>query len=95
MARPPNLVPSQQLNLALPLPVFTQLTAHLYSPLEERVPHGAYSRFLVDLLREYFTSAQLDLAPFLATDPGAFIVSGSPEAIGELTRLLTKETPYE
>ena len=88
MARRPNLIPSQQLNLALPLPVFTQLSAHLYSTLEQRVPHGAYSRFLTDLVREYFTSHHLDLAPYTGVAPGSLILSGSPEAVLELRKRL-------
>jgi len=89
MAKHPNLIPSQQLNVALPLPVYTQLTAHLYSPLEGRVPHGAYSRFLTDLLREQFAGKSLDLAPWVVGVPGAFVVHGTAEAIRELKYRLT------
>lgn len=91
MARRPNPIPSQQLNVALPTPVFVQLGAFLYSDLEGRVPHGAYSRFVTERVREYFTSQHIDLAPYLGTDPGAFILSGSPEAVAALTKLLTKD----
>ena len=91
MPKRPNIIPSQQLNLALPLPVYTQLTAHLFSELENRVPHGAYSRFMVELIRGHFTAKHLDLAPFMNGDPGAFIVSGSPEAIAALERTLKGE----
>lgn len=88
MARRPNPVPSEQLNLALPLPVYTQLTAHLWSDLEGRVPHGAYSRFLTDLIRLYFTEKRLDLAPYLGSEPNSFIISGSPQSIEQLESAL-------
>lgn len=88
MAKHPNLIPSQPLNVALPLPLYTQLSAHLYSELEGRVPHGAFSRFMIDLLRGHFTAAHLDLAPFAGSIPGAFIVQASPESIIVLQRLL-------
>ena len=88
MAKHPNLIPSQPLNVALPLPLYTQLSAHLYSELEGRVPHGAYSRFMIDLLRGHFTAAVLDLAPFAASIPGAFVIQGSPEAVAVLKKLL-------
>ena len=88
MAKHPNPVPSQQLNVALPLPLYLQLGVHLYSDLEGRVPHGGYSRFLIDLLRGFFAAKHLDLAPYLQSDPGAFVVSGSPEAIAALTATL-------
>lgn len=93
MAKPPNIIPSQQLNVALPLPLYTQLSAHLYSDLEGRVPHGAYSRFFIDLLRGYFSAQHLDLAPFAASEPGAWTVSGSPEAIAALQRTLKGDIP--
>lgn len=86
-----NIIPSQQLNVALSLPAYTQLSAHLFSTLENRVPHGAYSRFISERLREYFSSQQLDLAPFINGDPGAFVVSGTPEAIKVLENALKGE----
>ena len=88
MAKHPNLIPSQQLNVALPQPLYVQLCAHLFSDLEQRVPHGAFSRFLTDRLREYFTAEHLDLAPFINSDIGAFVVNGSPEAITALKERL-------
>lgn len=90
MPKPRNIVPSKQLNVALPLPVFVKLGAHLYSELEQRVPHGAYSRFLSNLLRGFFAQARLDLAPYMASDPGAFVVSGSPEAVEALKLMLER-----
>ena len=91
MSKPPNLIPSQQLNVALPLSVYMQLTAYLYSDLEMRVPHGAYSRFLSELIRGFFAAERLDLAPFANSDVGAFIVSGSPQALAVLKATLKGE----
>ena len=85
----PNIIPSQQLNVALPLPLYTQLSMHLYSELEGRVPHGAYSRFLIEMLRGYFSEARVDLAPWAGSAPGAFIISGPPEAVVALKGLLS------
>lgn len=82
MSRRPNPIPSLQLNVALPLDVHTRLSAHLYSELEQRVPHGAYQKFLVELIRERFDGSALDLAPFIEGLPaGVFRVSGTVEAI--------------
>ena len=88
MSRHANPIPSQPLNVALPLPLYTKLGAHLYSELEMRVPHGAYSRFMIDLLQLYFAQRQLDLAPYVGTEPGACTVAGSPESIAILTKRL-------
>jgi len=92
MPRPPNIIPSQQLNVALPLPLYAKLGAHLYSELEQRVPHGGYSRFLINLLRSFFSQSHLDLAPWIDSDPGAFVVSGAPEAIEALRLTLERRT---
>ena len=89
MSRRPNLIPSRLLNVALPEDVLGRLALHLYSDLEQRVPHGAYSRFLTERIREHFAAQYLDLAPWTNADPGAFIVSGPPEAIALLKRALT------
>jgi len=88
MSRHPNLIPSKQLNLALPVDIHAKLSLHLYSELEQRVPHGAYSRFLVERTRLFFADEHLDLAPYLGSEPEAFIISGSPQAIAALKRRL-------
>lgn len=88
MSRRPNPVPSQQLNLALPFDVHSKLTLHLYSELEQRVPHGAYSRFLVERMRQFFAEEHLDLAPYIGSEPEAFIISGPPQAIAALKKRL-------
>jgi hypothetical protein len=89
MPRRPNLIPSVQLNLALSQPIHAELHAHLWSPLEQRVPPGAYQRFMEGLLRKYFRHESLDLAPWTGAASGALIISGPPEAIHSLKGLLS------
>lgn len=84
MPRPKNIVPTQVLNTALPIDAYTMLSTFLFSEAEGRVPVGAYSNFLAARIREYFTLRQLDLAPLVGSPPGAFFVSGTPEAIHQL-----------
>ena len=88
MAKTPNIIPSKQLNVALPLPLFVRLSAHLYSDLEGRVPHGAYSRCLIDLLQMHFAERSLDLAAYTGSAPGSLQVTGTVEAIAALTKVL-------
>ena len=88
MARRPNLIPSVQLNVALPLGVYTQLTARLYSELEGRVPHGAYSRFIAETLLERMNGEALDLAPYSGSPSEIFIVFGSKESVAVLKKTL-------
>ena len=91
MSRRPNTIPSVMLNVALPEPVHTKMTLHLFSPLEGRVPLGGYQRFLCDRIDEFFRRRHLDLAPWAGTDPGTFIVSGSPETLRVLEQTLKGE----
>ncbi len=90
MPRPPNLIPSKVLNVALPLPVFTQMMLHLNSDLEGRVPHGAYSRFLAELLRDYFNTKAVDIGPRVNPDfpPGVYLLRGDAATIELLERTL-------
>lgn len=91
MSRRPNLIPSQPLNVALSLPLYTQLSAHLYSELEGRVPYGAYSRFVQELVRDYFNTRHFDLCNTLGLMPGECIVSGTAEAITTLQKALEEQ----
>lgn len=91
----PSLVGSRKLTLALPLPTYSKMVLHLYSPLEGRVPHAAYSRFLSGLIEAYFNNKHLDIAPFAASDPGAYIVSGTKDAIATLEQTLIGKIPYD
>ncbi len=93
MSRRPNLVPSMMLNLALPQPVYSRLVLHLFSDLEGRVPLGAYQRFFSERIQEFFSQHHLDLAPWAGSNPGDFVVSGSPEALEILKRTLKGEVP--
>ncbi|MBV5322751.1 MAG: hypothetical protein JZU60_02815 [Ilumatobacteraceae bacterium] len=88
MAKTPNIIPSKQLNVALPLPMYVKISANLYSELEGRVPHGAYSRFLIDLIQVHFAEKAVDLAPYVGSVPGTLQITGTPEAIAALTKVL-------
>lgn len=93
MPKPPNAIPSIPLNVALPQDIHARLSLHLYSNLEERVPFGAYKEFFVARIKEFFSTERLDLAPFAGTEPGAFVVSGSPAAMSVLRKTLKEEVP--
>jgi hypothetical protein len=88
-----KIVPSQRVEIWLPEPLLEQLKAHLYSELERRVPQGAYQAFFSARLREYFSTAEFDLAPFAASMPGDYTVRGSPAAVAALERTLKGEIP--
>lgn len=58
MPRRPNVIRPSQLTLWLPEDIRARLDLYLWSQLEGRVPHGAYSRLISQLLREHFDSKE-------------------------------------
>ena len=91
MSRRPNMIPSVMLNVALPQPVHTQLTLHLFSELEGRVPLGGYQRFFMERIGEFFTRRTLDLAPWTGGIEGEMVVSGHPATLEVLRHVLAGE----
>jgi len=91
--RRPNIEPSVATNLHLPETVRARLDLVLFSELEGRVPKGAYQRFFLERLQEFFTFKTRDLSPQLGLAPGSCIVRATPEALLFLESYLTKETP--
>lgn len=92
MARQPNIIPSAQLHLCLPINIMTQLQLHLFSELEGRIPKGGYAEFFTARIVEFFEQKELDLAPYagsLQIAPGT-IVRGSPHTISLLKDILEK-----
>lgn len=47
-----------RLEISLPLPLRAQMDMRLFSELEGRVPHGAYSKFIEGLIRDHFRKEQ-------------------------------------
>lgn len=90
MPKPRNLIPSRRLNLHLREDLSTQLDLLLFSELEQRVPEGAYKAWFEQRIREYIASKHLDLAPWTDSPPGAFIVSGTSEAVRVLEKTLNE-----
>lgn len=54
MARPKSVKKSVSKNLCLPEELVCRVDLELYSPLEGRVPMGAWKAFISKLLREHF-----------------------------------------
>ena len=52
--RPQNILRPVKLTTYLPEDLRAQLDMHLFSSTEGRVPHGAYSTFLAERVREFF-----------------------------------------
>ena len=88
MPRRPNPIPPVGLNTKLPADVHAQLTLHLFSDVEGRVPHGAYQEFLVARIKEFFATKPFDLSPYTGLDPTTHTVTGTPIALATLKQLL-------
>jgi hypothetical protein len=93
MSRRPNLIPSTTLNVAVPSDLYARLSAALYSEIEGRVPHGAYSRFIAELLRERFDEKTLDISPFMSLPEKTFHVTGGAESLLALKYHLMESKP--
>lgn len=53
MAKPKAIDPGISKNISIPESVVSQVDALLFSATEARVPHGAYSRLITMLLRQW------------------------------------------
>lgn len=58
MPRRPNIERPEQLEISLPESEKARLALLLWSEAEGRVPYGAYSKFFLSLLREYFAKME-------------------------------------
>lgn len=58
MSRPPNIIPGVKVHVHIPEDLKLKVDLLLYSASEHRVPHGAYSRFFTDLVRQYLTQLE-------------------------------------
>lgn len=90
--RKPLVDPSVSTNLHLPESVRTRIDLLLFSELEGRVPKGAYQRFFLERLNDFFTTRALDLAPYLGSLPGEHVVRARPDTIEAFERVLQAAT---
>ncbi len=83
-----NVIPTVYTGVRLPEDLRAKMDLHLFSEAEQRVPKGAHQRFISQLLREFFDSKSLDLAPYTGTLPETFKIRGSPRSVDTLISLL-------
>lgn len=92
MPRPRNIIETRRVAIAFPEDVLARLDLHLASDLTGRIPHAAYQQFFSARIREFFAEKHLDLAPFLGTEPGGFVVRGEEAVIAALKLHLERNT---
>lgn len=54
--KPPKIIRPSKLTMSLPEDIRAKLDLHLFSEVENRVPMGAYQRFFIERIQEFFGS---------------------------------------
>lgn len=91
MPRRAAITPNRHIHTTIPAALGDRLELMLFSPVEGRVPKGAYQEFVVGMLQEHFDWKELDLSPFLGTMPGTTVIKGRPEALAVLLKKLEED----
>lgn len=86
--RKPLVEPSIATHLHLPASWRTKLDLVLYSQVEGRIPKGAYQRFFLNRLVEFFDTREFDLGPYIGSLPREHLVRARPATLEQLERLL-------
>ena len=86
--RRPALEPSIATNLHLPESIRTRIDLLLLSDVEQRVPKGAYQRFFLGLVQDFFTLKTQDIGTWLGLPPGQCIVRAHPDHLAKLVAAL-------
>lgn len=98
MARPKSPVPTVPLNLSLEADLNVRLKLELFSDLESRIPFGAISKYINDVLRRHFAAQDV-----LREDEKAFFhiqamkreLKAGKKRSGQVTPELHEQGQYE
>lgn len=93
MPRKPAVIPPYKLKVSIPEDLMGRLTLDLWSDLEGRVPLGAYSARITQLIRQHFAFKELDLATIIPDlQPGVHFLYGDPAVLELLCRCIPTAT---
>lgn len=59
----PRIIRPTRLNTTLPEDVRAKLDLYLYSETEQRIPMGAYQKFIIERIQDFFRSAEPGFSP--------------------------------
>lgn len=88
MPKPPNIQRPTKLHLALPEDVRAKLDLFLYSQVEGRIPHGAYQKFLVERIQEYFSRTDVSVLKLAAAIVGKHELPKTREHLLQIAQTL-------
>ena len=93
MGRPANVIPPTKLTTSIPQDVRVKLDLHLFSEIENRIPTGAYQRFIIERVQEFFSHRRLDVSEAFGAPKGSMIISGPADAILHIYNLISAHRP--
>ena len=92
MPRHKNIIRSIPITTAFPEDVRAKLDLLLWSDAEGRIPQGAYQKFLLARIEEFFAGDVLDLGDFVGIVPkGRHLIRSSRQNIEQLKLLLARD----
>jgi hypothetical protein len=59
MAKPKNVIPSIEKKISIACDLCARMELELFSDLEGKIPYGAQSTFINQLIRDHFTALDL------------------------------------
>jgi hypothetical protein len=59
----PRIIRPTKLTMALPEDIRAKLDLYLYSEAQQRIPHGAYQKFMVERISDFFRSSEPGFNP--------------------------------
>ena len=90
MPRPPSIIPTVRWTATLPEHIAAQIDTLLLGSYG-RVPYGARGEFIERLWRQAVATAELDMGPYVGSEPGVLVVRANVEAIEALKLLLEQK----
>lgn len=79
--RRPNIMRPVHVHTTLPEDIKARMDLYLWSDVEQRIPKGAFQRFLMERIAEFFNSDSLDVSKYRSVAGGTPIIRGSPAVI--------------
>ena len=91
MPRKPAVIRPVLLHTTIPEDIRAKLDLFLWSDVEGRVPKGAYQRFIVERIQEFFAWKRESLEP--VGFPQGFFIAGPKEMVEDVVTILKGEQP--
>jgi hypothetical protein len=88
--RHPDIIRPIKLTTTLPEDVKAKLDLHLFSEVAGRVPIGAYQKFFLERIKDFFYEKTLDISEYLDSPVGCVTIKGGPAALEAVKTILER-----